>query len=183
MSVFFEYLRNITYFLVFMAIVGVIAPSGAYKKYISLVMGIMLIGIVLAPIPPVLGRNPVPVTEIFGNITPVPMGDWQPNHLLDAFHAQLTAQLQSKLAGESYRLISADWETAEDFTHILRLSLIAEPIDTGPAPRPFIRIEPIRIAPYQASEESDETLAVKKLLADFYDMSVSNIHVEIRGKP
>lgn len=193
MSAFFEYISHITYYLVFMAIVGVVAPSGHYKKYIALVMGIMLIGIVLDPITGLLTRDAVPVTELFGNIMPIPMIDseldqgshanWQHEQVQMVFHSQLTSQLDSLLARNGYELISADWATSEDFTYIRQLSLQVKVIETAPAPVPFIRVAPVRIAPYQPleqeDEEAEEILAVKKLISDFYNMSMDNIHVEI----
>ena len=196
MPAFFEYMRNISYYLVFMALVGVIAPSGNYKKYISLMMGIMLIGIVINPITMLLGREAVPMTQIFGNIMPnMPAAaslsasqyggglDWQRDYLREAFHAQLTAQTDSLLARNNFELVSADWNCAEDFSYIRSVSLQLRVIEAAPTPRPFIRVEPVRIAPYQALEEDDEVsqkvLMAKKLISDFYDMREDNIHIQI----
>ena len=181
MLAFFDYLRNITYYLVFMAAVGVIVPSGNYKKYIALVMGILLIGIFLDPISMIISREQIAMTEVFGNIVPIPMAGQSDHsdHLRAAFHAQLTAQADALLARSGFLLVSADWETSEDFTYIQRVSLTAQAVEAEPTPVPFIRVEPVRIAPYQPSEETEEARAVKILISDFYDMSMDNIHVEI----
>ena len=186
MSAFFEYLRNITYYLMFMAVVGLIAPTGSYKKYITLVMGIILVGVVINPIITRLERPSVPMTEVFGNILPTvtaaDQGDylhWQQDQIREAFHLQLTSQVDSLLARNGYELVSADWETSEDFTYIRRVWLRAHVIAATPTPVPFIRVEPVRIAPYQPAEETEEVRAVKKLISDFYDMSIDNIYVEI----
>ena len=179
MPAFFEYLRNITYYLLFMAVVAMVAPSGSYKKYIALVTGIILVGIVIEPIP--LSRPSIPMTELFGNIIPPQMADEhfqsQFKQIEGAFHTQLSAQLESLLLQNGYRLINAEWETSLDFTYIRRVSLQAEVMTASPAPRPFIRVKPVRIAPYQPEEESDYAMQVKKLIAGFYNMSVDNIHV------
>ena len=189
MPAFFEYLRNISYYLVFMALVGVIAPSGNYKKYIALVMGIMLVGIVINPVTNMLGRESLPVTQIFGNIMPAMpylaqdgSFDWQHEHLREAFHAQLSAQTASLLARNNFHLVSAYWSCADDFSYIRSVILRLRLIETTPTPRPFIRIEPVRIGPYQPADtdEADEKVQkVKKLISDFYDMRKDNIHVEI----
>jgi len=185
MAAFFEYLRNITYYLMFMAVVGLIAPSGNYKKYIAVVMGIMLIGVVINPITAGLGQSSLPMTEIFGNILPAPTASqsdhffWQQEQIQAAFHAQLTAQVDALLARNGYQLISADWETSEDFTTIRNIRLQARVVETAPTPVPFIRIKPIRVAPYQPMEEPEEAREIKNLISDFYDLSVDNIYVEI----
>lgn len=209
MPAFFEFLRNITYYLVFMAVVGVIGPSGTYKKYIALVMGIMLVGMMLDPISMIVSRDIVPMTEIFGNVLPAPLSGispgvfpdedgnfgWQEDHLREIFHNQLTNQLSSLIARSKAgaELISAEWETSEDFTYIQRLFIRVRVTDDGFGPNngsnrvPFIRVEPVRIAPYQPQEpddleepeEPEISQEIKKIISDFYDMSMDNIHVEI----
>ena len=194
MAAFFEFLRNITYYLVFMTVVGVIAPSGSYKKYIALVMGVILIGIILNPVTMLIGGDELPVTEIFGNIIPTsPHGadfDWQQDYLREVFHSRLTAQTSLLLSGNNFELVVAEWETAADFTYVRGLSLKVRAVaaDTGPERVPFIRIEPVRIAPYQPfhpeetaedPEEAEKIRAIKKLISDFYDIPTDNIHVEI----
>ena len=185
MPAFFEYLRNITYYLIFMAVVGVIAPSGNYKKYIALIMGVVLIGIVITPIISGLERPSVPMTELFGNIMPMPdtgqsdFFHWQQQQVRDIFHSQLTDQIGSLLIRNGYELISAEWETSEDFTYIRQIFLTIRAVESLPAPVPFIRVEPVRIAPYRPAEETEETHKLKKLISDFYDMSLDNIHINI----
>jgi len=162
MAAFFEYLRNITYYLMFMAVVGLIAPSGNYKKYIAVVMGILLIGVVINPITSGLRQPSVPMTEMFGNILPTPAADqndylfWQQEQIQAAFHSQLTAQVQSLLARNNFNLVSAQWQTSEDFTYIRHVRVQAQVLEAAPTPTPFIRIEPIRVAPYQPAEETEE---------------------------
>ena len=186
MPAFFEYLRNITYYLIFLAVVGMITPSGSYKKYITLIMGILLIGIVITPITSIINRTQLPMTEIFGNIIPTQthIEDnsfmWQQDQIKSAFHSQLTIQLDALLTRNGYALISADWETSDDFTYIRRIHLSVKVIESAPERIPFIRVEPVRVAPYQPSEEPAEVLAIKNLISDFYNMPPDNIHVEIR---
>ncbi|MCL2399240.1 MAG: stage III sporulation protein AF [Defluviitaleaceae bacterium] len=196
MSAFFEYISHITYYLIFMAIVGVVAPSGNYKKYIALVMGIMLIGIVVGPVTGLFTRDTIPVTELFANIMPIPMFDsgldvnrsnhanWQYEQVKIAFHSQLTSQVKTLLMRNGYEIISAEWVTSEDFTYINQLFLQVKIIETAPTPVPFIRVAPVRVAPYQPLDETEENaeeiMEIKKLVSDFYNMSMDNIHVEIR---
>jgi len=176
MPAFFDYMRNIAYYLVFMAVVGVIVPSGNYKKYIALVMGIMLIGVVLRPAAAFLDRPQLPMTDLFGNVIPPAIGEHS-SHIEPAFHYQLSNQVSALLLRNGFELISAEWETSEDFTYIRQVSLKVRMLETEPAPRPFIRVEPVRIGPYQPSEEPEETKIIKNLISDFYNMDPANIHV------
>ena len=178
MSAFFDYVSHITYYLVFMALVGVIAPSGNYKKYIALIMGVVLIGIVLSP----LEWDEIPVTELFAQIIPEPVGaegftDWQHEQVQTAFHGQLHLQAETLLARNGFDLISSEWETSADFSQIERVTLTVQSKLPTPTRTPFIRVEPIRISNEPATEE--DALPIKTLIADFYNMSMDNIHVRV----
>ena len=186
MPAFFEYLRNITYYLVFMSLVGVLAPSGNYRKYIMLIMGIMLIGIAVNPFLNFFtgGNNQLPLTDFFTGIQTYNQPHIADNHLREVFHSNLTTQARTLLEGSGYHLISAEWESAYDFSYIRKAFLVVKQGDPSPAERvPFIRIEPVRIAPYQPlstlEEAPPQAQAVKKLISDFYDMNIANIHVDI----
>lgn len=189
MDAFFEYTRNISYYLLFMVAVGLLAPSGSYKKYITLVMGIMMIGIVVAPIvrigDMVIGREQVPVTNLFAGITAVEIPH-QNDYLRDMFYSQLTGQAKALLADNGFGLVSAEWEAAEDLSYIHSAWLTVKVLEAEPERLPFIRIEPVRVAPYQPlppseeSEEPEETQTIKNLISDFYNMYNSNIHIKIQ---
>ena len=61
MPAFFAYLRNITYYLMFATVAGMVAPAGKYRKFVSLVMGFILLAIMLAPLARWSGE--VPITD------------------------------------------------------------------------------------------------------------------------
>ena len=178
MSAFFDYVSHITYYLVFMSLVGILAPSGNYKKYIALIMGVVLIGIVLSP----LEWDEIPVTELFAQIIPEPVGtesftDWQHEQVQNAFHAQLHLQAETLLARNGFDLISSEWHTSADFSQIERVTVTVQSKLPTPTRAPFIRVEPIRISDHAAAQE--DALPIKTLLADFYNMSMDNIHVRV----
>ncbi len=52
-----EYARQISLYLIFDSVVGIILPTGKYKKYISLVSGLILILIMVKPINNILMRG------------------------------------------------------------------------------------------------------------------------------
>ena len=187
MTVFFDYIRNIQYYLVFMALVGVMAPNGKYKKYIALVMGLALVGLVLSPLTGFLQGAPLPAPAIFSLSEPfaphealVTGSFWEDGPLRDAFHGQLTAQTTALLSHHGYTLLDARWETTPDFSHVTAVWLTVAPGDAPPTRRPFIHVAPVRIAPYQpAPPETTEHMHIKNWLADFYTMSAGHIHVRM----
>jgi stage III sporulation protein AF len=50
LNLILEYTKNISIYLIFDAFIGIITPSNKYKKYISLISGLILILMMLAPI-------------------------------------------------------------------------------------------------------------------------------------
>jgi hypothetical protein len=46
----FDYMRNLTAYLIIDIFLGIIVPQSKYKKYISLISGLILVLILIAPI-------------------------------------------------------------------------------------------------------------------------------------
>ncbi len=68
MPAFFDYLRNITYYLLFSTLAGMAAPSGKYKKYVTLITGMVLLLLMIQPLRSLAGQG-IPVTQWFAGIT------------------------------------------------------------------------------------------------------------------
>jgi len=184
---FFDYIRNITYYLLFAALVGLIAPSGKYKKFVSLVMGFILLVLLLQPIRSIIGTQ-IPITEWFQGILPtqaknaVSLDDtysiWRDTYLAAAFEAQLSAQLKGLLAQSGINLHDANFEYTEDFGRLTMIRVQVSREEEESRRVPFIRIEPVRIQP---EEPPDDPLVneVKNLISGFYNLQKTHIHVEI----
>ena len=187
MPAFFDYIRNITYYLLFAALVGLIAPSGKYKKFVSLVMGFILLVLLLQPIRSIIGTQ-IPITEWFQGILPtqaknaVSLDDtysiWRDTYLAAAFEAQLSAQLKGLLAQSGINLHDANFEYTEDFGRLTMIRVQVSREEEESRRVPFIRIEPVRIQP---EEPPDDPLVneVKNLISGFYNLQKTHIHVEI----
>ena len=196
MPAFFEYLRNITYYLMFATMVGIFAPAGKYRKYVSLVMGFVLLLLMVQPLAGFFGGRDIPVTQWFSGVPGI-HGAFEPddayamfwdNHLRGAFEAQLEAQLSRLLSANGFALISAKFEYTQDFGQIesvraeVRREELAEPERV-----PFIRIQPPQIRPIRIGEapenDSDEpcpyAVNVKNLISQFYNLPTSHIHVKV----
>ena len=187
MPAFFEYLRNITYYLLFAALVGLIAPTGKYKKFVSLVMGLIMLALLLQPVRDIVGRQ-IPVTEWFAGI--MPQADshattaddayaiWRDTYLAAAFQAQLEAQLEGLLERNGITMHSADFKYTGDFSRITSIYVTVSRQEETSRRVPFIRIEPVRIGQEEAPEDPLIN-EVKNLISGFYNLPGTHIHVKI----
>jgi len=187
MPAFFEYLRNITYYLLFAALVGLIAPTGKYKKFVSLIMGLIMLTLLLQPVRDIVGRQ-MPVTEWFAGIMPQQAHGfatpddayaiWRDTYLAYAFNAQLSAQLEGLLERNGIAMYSASFEYTSDFSRITSVRLQVSRMPETSRRVPFIRIEPVQI---QGNAPPEDPLVdeVKNLVAGFYNLPGSHIYVEV----
>lgn len=187
MAAFFDYIRNITYYLLFAALVNMAAPGGKYKKYVALVTGLILVCLILHPLTTLLDGG-LPVTELYARIVPVPSsggGDtahyeaWQYETLKTAFEDQLSAQLSALLAQNGYVMEDASFVYTDDFSQMQQITVTATREGKARA-KPFIYIEPVRIGKGTTEAESHEAETVKKLISDFYKLGAEHIDVSIR---
>ncbi len=192
MPAFFEYLRNITYYLLFSTLLGMAAPSGKYKKYVSLITGLVLLLLMVQPLKSLAGQG-VPVTEWFSGLAAANAAEspinpnaalspeeaspaesaysqWSREQIGAAFEEQLYIQVEALLSKEGYALQSAEFEYEDDFSKITGMDLtVSVPRGGSQKSRPLIRIEPVTIGQSETPEEpEDENISrVKKLIADF----------------
>jgi len=183
MSAFFDYLRNITYYLLFASLVGLVAPTGKYRKYISWVMGLVLLVLLLQPILSITGGQ-IPVTQWFDGILSQPTHSdentyeyWRDTHLAAAFEEQLRTQVSGLLSHENITLHEATFSYTEDFGRLTNVRLTVSQEEESRRV-PFIRIEPVQI---QRDDPPKDPLIekVKNLIAEFYNLPHSHIHVKI----
>lgn len=193
MPAFFEYLRNITYYLMFATVVGMFAPAGRYRKFVSLVLGFVLLLLMIQPLAAFFGGRDVPVTEWFISAMPrfeysaeTAYSDWWDTHLRGAFETQLEAQLVRLLNANGFEVHSAEFCYADDFGTLNSIRVRLSRAETPTPDRvPFIRIQPPQISPIQIGEPSapEETCpdadAAKILISQFYNLPKSHIHVEV----
>jgi len=193
MPAFFDYIRNITYYLLFASLAGMIAPSGKYKKYVSMVMGFILLALLLQPLRHFVGIEAIEtqVTQWLTGAVPGPESNmedahtiWQDLHLSAAFEAQLAAQLEGFLLSNGIAMHEAGFTYTSDFSQITSVRVLVSrknPEEYEPRRIPFIRIEPIGM---QAPETEYDPLVseVKNLIAGFYNLQDTHIYVEISGQ-
>jgi hypothetical protein len=181
MSAFFGYITNITYYLLFAAVVNLLAPSGKYKKFVTLVTGFVLVVIVIAPLRN-FGRD-FNAADFFTGI-PLVQGDlgdlsfYHDEQLSAAFEEQLFIQLEAMLSRYRFHLRDAAFLYTDDFSRITSVQVtVSREEETRRVP--FIRIEPVQINRNQP--ETDPAIdEIKNLIADFYNIPHGHIHVMIQ---
>ena len=188
---FFDYISNIIYYLIFASVAGIFAPAGKYRKFVSLVLGFVMLLLIIQPLAGIFGD--VPVTDWFASAMPVPAmhaGDesayaemWD-NHLRSSFESQLEAQLSRMLSSNGFVLHRADFSYSADFSRITAVRVSVSEKDEPEQGRiPFIRIVPPEIRPVQigevAEEISPQVQTVRNLISEFYNLAAQHIYVEV----
>ena len=197
MPAFFEYIRNITYYLVFASVVGIFAPVGKYKKFVNLVMGFVLLLLMVQPLAGFFAGRDIPVTQWFAGPIPTMNGgltgnldavyaSWWDDYFSTAFQSQLEAQLSRLLEANGYTLYSAEFTYSADFSQIESVSVHVSVSPTySPGERvPFIRIQPprferIQIGETPPAETCPHQEKVKTLISEFYNLPKSHIDVKV----
>jgi hypothetical protein len=188
MPAFFGYIANITYYLLFAAVVNMVAPSGKYKKFVSLVMGFTLLVIIIAPLRN-LGRD-FNATDFFAGVAGMPTmqqafageNDARLHNtaLAAAFEEQLFIQLEGLLSRNGFTLHEASFTYTEDFSRITAVWVeVSGEAETRRVP--FIRIEPVQVNRGRDTTPETDPLTenVKNLIADFYNLPREHINVTI----
>ena len=190
MPAFFIYLRNITYYLMFAAVVSMLAPPGKYKKFVSLVMGFILLNVMLSP----LARfsAPAPVTDWFHGLATThglsedpetSYARWRNAYLHTAFEAQLVMQLEGLLSQNGFIVHESRVTFLDDFTALtgvyVTLSRQESRSETLGRP-PLIRIQPPEFGRGQQPEPCAVTVEAQNLISQFYHLPTAHIYVAVR---
>ena len=187
MMAFFSYLANITYYLLFAAVVNLLAPAGKYKKFVSLVTGFVLVVLIISPLRNV-GQS-LDVVEFFSSMMgmetrwQMPDGLYYAHNtvLVEAFNEQLEKQLSNYLARHGFAVWDAAFSVSDDFTMVTGVWVSVSAV---PEARrvPFIRIEPVQINRNETPEVDPKMLEIKNLISDFYQLPATHIHVNISDR-
>jgi hypothetical protein len=190
MSAFFNYITNITYYLLFAALANMLAPAGKYKKFVTPVTGFVLVLMILAPLRG-FGRD-FNAADFFVGIAGMPMmqaafpqddyNDYHNIYLSAAFEEQLAIQLEAMLSRSDIAMHDAVFSYTEDFS---RITAVRVTVSREEAARhvPFIRIEPVQLRRNQSEPEADPLAEeVKSLIADFYNLLREHISVIVQKR-
>jgi len=198
---FREYVQNIAMVIIFTSFLGLILPRSKHKSYIRLIAGLVVILAVIAPIAGLLsGRN---LEEFFVSAErqlsfdiatrTIQSGGHFEDTMLRAVLAEhrsgIEAGMRQKISNLGYELVDSRIyidESEENFGMIAALALVLSPTQGAEeSDRGLIRVDRVNVGRIGIgsniaagqSEGNDEINAIKKLLSDFYNLSVENIYI------
>ena len=174
MQVFGDYIRNIMYLVIFMTFVGIVSPAGSYKKYVDLVLGLVLIIVVISPVASMLGTGAgasaagEAVARILDGSDIAALTDYDEAYFLgqrermlgEHVNAIIRTQLDALLTGTAFAVYRSEARFASDTGALvdLRLSVIRDeaaqyPADETAADAPrayagyrFIRVDRVEVS-------------------------------------
>ena len=171
MQVFNDYIRNIMYLVIFMTFVGIITPGGSYKKYVDIVLGLVLIIVIISPVASFMGGSGMEVgageavARIFESSEIVALADYDEAFFLEQrdrilgehVNAIIRTQLDALLTGTQFSIYRSEARFASDTGALvdLRLSVVRDvpwgTDDTDDVPQiyagyPFIRVERVDVS-------------------------------------
>ncbi|MCL2618076.1 MAG: stage III sporulation protein AF [Defluviitaleaceae bacterium] len=168
MQEFNDYIRNIMFLVIFMTFVGIISPGGSYKKYIDIVLGLVLIIVVISPVAAFLGGGAGEADGAVARILDAShiagIADYdeaffisQRDRILgEHVNAIIRSQLDALLAGTRFSVYSSEASFVSETGALIDLRLAvmmdeaydADAADTAQAyaGRPFIRVERVDVS-------------------------------------
>ncbi|MDD4111943.1 MAG: stage III sporulation protein AF [Herbinix sp.] len=203
MSEIYEWVRNIVIYLILNTIIMNLLGSSSYKKYISIVSGMILLLIVVSPFLKLLNMDEILDYYLNANIYQADVSDFQNELKLmedkqkDVVFAGFEDRIREQVANilqddglylyEMEVVVNRDGDS-DSFGKIRSLSINAGYLEDEGIPVHMIDIERIVISANKCEDimESIENLLspleiqIKKRLSDFYNMEQDNINISIK---
>ncbi|MDF2539855.1 MAG: putative rane protein [Herbinix sp.] len=205
MSEIYSWVRNVVIYMILNTIIMNLLGNNSYKKYVSIVSGMILVLIVISPLISIMKLDERLDFFILSNEFAIESSDFQ-NSLYqmeeeqrDAVFSEYKAKLESKveklLAEEGVYLISFELTFNQDvgnlsFGEILGMDITAGMNEVENNPKHILSIDEIEIDRINLDgqvKESEESLPspmeinIKNKLSDFYYIEPGNINISIQG--
>ena len=196
---FREYVQNIAMVMIFTSFLGLILPRSKHKSYIRLIAGLVVVLAIISPVVRVFNNQNL--DEIFVSFERqlgldvaarslrhgTPFEDAMLRAVLEEHRMGLEASIRLKVSSLGYELEDARIyidESEENFGMIAGLFLTLSR-ETAEPNRGLIRVDRVSVsnigigqnAPSAQDNYSEEINTIKKLLSDFYNLSVENIDI------
>ncbi len=206
MGEIYEWVRNIVIYLILNTIIMNLLGNSSYKKYVSIVSGMILLLIVVTPFLKLFNIDEILDYYLNANIYQADVSDFQ-NELRimedsqkDKVYAELnkmiSAQVADILLENDLYLYKVDIVinqdvTSNSFGEIESLNITAGYVEDKGIPVQKINIERIAISGKIEDSEDDinimqslpspAEIQIKNRLSDFYNMKQDNINISIQG--
>lgn len=187
-----SYAKTVLFFLLFVNLVMQLLKGSSYERFVHPVCGMILVIMIIRPLLSMFGGEEKVLYAAEQKLSLLLSGDEMRLSLpkeagyefavLEAYEEELVTQLSGILEEDGLAVITADFSLSaeeKDFGTIRGLTLRAEKIKEGSTKR--IEIAPIVFESRKRDEAvSAEEIRIKDKLADFYQMDVDNIYVNIK---
>ncbi|NLL73705.1 MAG: stage III sporulation protein AF [Clostridiales bacterium] len=196
MEFVYEWVRNIVIYLILNTVIMNLLGSSSYKKYVSIVSGMILLLIVLSPFLKLLRMDGIMDYYLNSNIYNSEARDFKRELKLmeDKQRDEVFTDYKEKIKEQVEELISKDGlyiydfdlvmnmdEDSEDFGHIKDIKIEAGYEKYESAPVQKISIDRIVISEKALQKiDSPEEIQIKNKLSDFYNMEQDNININIQ---
>lgn len=203
----FEWVRNIVIYLILNTIIMNLLGNSSYKKYVSIVSGMILLLLVVSPFLKLLNMNEILDYYLNVNIYQADVSDFkselklmedkQKEVVFAGFKDRIKDQVSDILEDDKLYLYNLDVTINQDtesdsFGEIISLSIDAGYLEDEGIPVQMINIERIAISDIKTQESKEkissgnlpsaEEIYIKKRLSDFYNMKQDNININIQGR-
>lgn len=206
MADLYEWVRNIVIYLILNTIIMNLLGASSYKKYVSIVSGMILLLIVVTPFLKLLKMDDILDYYLHSNIYQADVSDFQSELRLmedkqrdivcGAFKDRIRDQVADILESDGLYLYSIDLVMNQDvessrFGEIEELKINAGYLEDQGIPAHKINVKKIVISKIDrdknnkddsvANLPSPEEIHIKNRLSDFYNMKEDNINISIQG--
>lgn len=182
MDYFYDYIRNIIIFLLFVSFIQIIMPNEKYKNYLQLVLGMILIFIMIKP-----------AKDLFKNFQKIDLEKgYNETFLLEdnkekytKIHNDMVYNLLEEniklqieqIISDKYKINSIDIKLQEDKYYnvvITKIDLNLSKVEDKIYVKPFSK-QNINVEESNKIEENN----IKKIISNFYNLSLDNIFITI----
>lgn len=181
---FYDYIKNIILFLIFMSFIQVIIPSGKYRSYINLVFNIILVFVMIQPLNFLFNNiKNVEALTIFkeddfntlDNINMEKYKNIQNEMVKNAFEENIKRQIES-LLNDEYYIQNIDvflYENKYEEINIEKIDLTLKSNNNN------IYVKPFNENKNGENNQEKQINNIKKIISNFYNLNINNIFVTL----
>lgn len=191
----YQWVKNIAFYLILITAVMNVLPNNNYKKYVKLFTGMVLVLLVLSPITSLLKLNRTMDFTFMTSSFEQELNELddqaesfeyaQKSRLFTGYEEEVAKEIgevveQDGLYPVDIQVVMEEDESSEDYGSIRQIHITAA---YSQKQAEGIYIEPVRIGTEEKEEyqpESMEEINIKNDLERFYNISASNININIQ---
>lgn len=205
MDMLYTWIRNIVMYMILNTIIMNLLGNSSYKKYVSIISGMILVLIVISPflsyfrmdasLDYYLAANEHVIETSEFKTSLKSMEEQQMAAVFQEYTSRIQVQVERILSGELLTLttfkVSYDKDVQSDgFGEIIQMDILAKRKTEKEESETRITIEQIEIGTIKKGEEvqevamdppSPEEISVKNKLSDFYNIEPDNINISVQG--